>query len=248
MRKIKFILLSALILCLGIMFVACKKSADNKLYVGTNAEFPPFEYLDNNVIVGFDIDVINEIAKRMGKEIEFKNIAFDGLLPALQAKKLDIIIAGMTADDERRKSVNFSEPYFTSKQAILINDPAKNIKTFADLPGKNVGVTLGYTGDLIVSKNPEIKTQRYNGGSEAIMALRANKIDAVVLDYEPAKNYAKHNEGLILLDTDLAEEQYAIAVRKEDTKLLQDINKALKSIRDDGTYEKFIEKYFDKKN
>lgn len=248
MRKLKLIILSVIILSFGIMSVACKKAADNKLYVGTNAEFPPFEYLDNNVIVGFDIDIINEIAKRMGKEIEFKNIAFDGLLPALQAKKLDIIIAGMTADDERRKSVSFSEPYFTSKQAILINDGTKNIKTFEDLPGKSVGVTLGYTGDLIVSKNPEIKVQRYNGNSEAIMALRAKKIDAVVLDYEPAKNYAKQNEGLVLLDTDLAEEKYAIAVRKEDKKLLEDIDKALKSIREDGTYEKFIEKHFDKKN
>ena len=246
MLKFRLIILAALVLSIGIFATGCKKKVNNKLYIGTNAEFPPFEYLDNGIITGFDIDLIKEIAKRTGKEIEFKNMAFDGLLPALQTKKIDVIIAGMTADDERRKSVSFSQSYFTSKQSIITREDIKTIKTFQDLPNNAVGVTLGYTADIIVSKDPQIKVQRYNANSEAIMALVAKKIDAVVLDYEPAKNYVKQNKGLVLLNTDLEEEEYAIAVRKEDTQLLKDIDSALQSIKNDGLYDKLIEKYFEK--
>lgn len=105
------------------------------LYVGTNAEFQPFEYLEDGKIVGFDVELMEEIAKLMGKEIEWKNIAFDGLLPALQAKKLDVIIAGMTATEERKKFVNFSETYYTSNQMILINKENPVVESFDKLAG-----------------------------------------------------------------------------------------------------------------
>ena len=126
-KVIKSIIFTVLAAFVVFGAVACKKSEQAApantdaapqeaapLYVGTNAEFEPFEYLDNGEIVGFDIDLINEIGKLIGREIVIKNIAFDGLLPAMQQRKLDIVIAGMTANDERRKSVNFSTPYFVS--------------------------------------------------------------------------------------------------------------------------------------
>jgi len=233
-----------LLLMASLLMGAVSMAAD-KLYVGTNAEFEPFEYLKDGKITGFDMDLIAEVAKLTGKEIEIKNIAFDGLLPALQTKKLDIVIAGMTATEERKKSVNFSDTYYISQQMIVLNKEAgTDIKTFDDLPGKIVGVVLGYTGDIAVSEIEGVKSVvRYNGTGEAIMALKAKKVDAVVLDSEPAVKYAGQNPELVTLETDAAKEEYAIALRKEDTKLLEDINKALKTLNENGTTRKLLEKY-----
>ena len=242
----KAIIISLLVVMSAFMAVSCKKkeAQQNSLYVGTNAEFAPFEYLDNGKIVGFDIDLINEIGKLIGKEIIIKNIAFDGLLPAMQAKKLDLIIAGMTANDERRKSVNFSTPYFTSKQAIIINNDNDKITSFESLPNNNVGVVLGHTGDVIVTDIKDVNIQRYNASSEAIMALNSKKVDAVVIDFEPAKNYVKYNENLKLIETDLAQEEYSIAIPKDNPALLEEVNKALETLKANGTYEALLKKYF----
>lgn len=218
-----------------------------KLYVGTNAEFYPFEYLEDGKIVGFDAELIEAIGKKLNKEIVWKNMAFDGLLPALQSKKIDVIIAGMTATPERKKFVNFSDPYFVSNQMIIINtndEKSKNITSYETLLNHSVGVVLGYTGDVAVSKLENVDVQRFNGASEAIMSLKAKKVQAVVIDSEPAKNYVKNNKGLKLISTDIAKEEYSIAVSKENKKLAEDINSAYKELVNDGTFEKLITKYF----
>ena len=218
-----------------------------KLYVGTNAEFYPFEYLEDGKIVGFDAELIEAIGKKLNKEIIWKNMAFDGLLPALQSKKIDVIIAGMTATPERKKFVNFSDPYFVSNQMIIINttdEKSKDITSYESLPNHSVGVVLGYTGDVAVSKLENIDVQRFNGASEAIMSLISKKVQAVVIDSEPAKNYVKNNKGLKLISTDIAKEEYSIAVSKENKKLAEDINLAYKELVNDGTFEKLITKYF----
>lgn len=218
-----------------------------KLYVGTNAEFYPFEYLEDGKIVGFDAELIEAIGKKLNKEIVWKNIAFDGLLPALQSKKIDVIIAGMTATPERKKFVSFSDPYFVSSQMIIVNtddEKSKDITSYESLPNHSVGVVLGYTGDVAVSKLENIDVQRFNGASEAIMSLMSKKVQAVVIDSEPAKNYVKNNKGLKLISTDIAKEEYSIAVSKENKKLAEDINLAYKELVNDGTFEKLITKYF----
>lgn len=218
-----------------------------KLYVGTNAEFYPFEYLEDGKIVGFDAELIEAIGKKLNKEIVWKNMAFDGLLPALQSKKIDVIIAGMTATPERKKFVNFSDPYFVSNQMIIVNTDdkkSKDITSYETLPNHSVGVVLGYTGDVAVSKLENVDVQRFNGASEAIMSLKAKKVQAVVIDSEPAKNYVKNNKGLKLISTDIAKEEYSIAVSKENKKLAEDINSAYKELVNDGTFEKLITKYF----
>lgn len=242
-KKMSFLMAIISLSAIVLFSVGCKEKKKT-IYVGTNAEFQPFEYLDNGVIVGFDVDLINEIAKLTGKEIEIKNIAFDGLLPALQSKKLDIIIAGMTATEDRKKFVNFSEPYYVSSQAILVDKDNNTIKTFNDLPNTKVGVVLGYTGDIAVSELSNVNTQRYNGSGEAVIALKSKKVDAVVLDSEPAKNYAMQNPEIKMISTDLAKEEYAIALRKEDEALLKEINQALVTLKENGTYDKLMTKYF----
>ena len=242
----KIIIITSLLLISLMAFMSCSKK-ENKLYVGTNAEFVPFEYREGDQIVGFDVDLINEIAKIIKQDIEFVDMAFDGLLPALQSKKIDIIIAGMTANEERKKFVNFSEPYYNSQQSILVHKDNNDIIGFDSLEGKNVGVVLGYTGDLIVSEMSNVNSQKYGATSEAIIALKSKKVDAVVLDYEPAKQYFNQNDDLKLIITDSKNEEYAIAMRKEDTELLKKVNDALNTIKENGTYDMLIEKYFESK-
>ena len=217
--------------------------AKGKLYVGTNAEFPPFEYLDKGEVVGFDIDLVKAIGKKLDMEIVIKDMAFDGLIPALETNKIDIVIAGMTASDERKMAVNFSNPYYTANQVIILNDNNNDIKTFDDLNGKLVGVMLGFTGDVVVSEMKDVKSKKYNASYAAIMELQNNKIDAIVLDSETALNYVKNNKGLKLAETSGEPEEYAIAISKKNSELLNKINIALDELKKDGTYETLLKKY-----
>ena len=229
-------LLGVLMLMLCFAFTANGAEKKEKLYVGTNAEFPPFEYLEEGKVVGFDIDFINAIGEVMGKEIVVKDMSFDGLLPALQTNKVDVVVAGMTATEERKKAVNFSQPYYSANQVIILAEGNNDIKDFADLKGKKVAVMLGFTGDVVVSE----MEAAYAG----IMALQNGKVDAVVLDSETANNYVAKNSGLKLAEGKGEAEDYAIAVKKSDAKLLEEINAAIDQIKADGTFGKIIEKHF----
>ncbi len=238
MKKI----LKSLVLFL-MLVVSSLTFAKEKLYVGTNAEFPPFEYLDKGDIVGFDIDLVKAIGNKLGMDVVIKDMSFDGLIPALETNKVDVVIAGMTATDERKIAVNFSNPYYTANQVIILKDDNKDIKTFDDLNGKLVGVMLGFTGDVVVSEMKNVESKKYNASFAAIMELQNNKIDAVVLDSETALNYLKNNKGLKLADTSGEPEEYAIAISKKNTELLNKINTALDELKKDGTYESLLKKY-----
>ena len=218
--------------------------AKEPLYIGTNAEFVPFEYIENGEIVGFDIELIKEVGKKIDRNIVIKNIAFDGLLPALQTNKIDAIIAGMTITKEREKFVDFSDNYFVANQVIIVPEKDKSTKSLGSLKDKKVGVVLGYTGDLIISKDKEIKKIQYNSAPTAIMALNSGKIDAVILDSAPAENYIENNKGLKIVTMDIKDEKYAIAIKKGQKELVENINKALNELKNDGTYNKLINKYF----
>lgn len=248
MKKILLLVLVSVLS--SVMLFGCKKSetaASDTLIVGTNAEFPPFEYIEQGQIVGFDVDLMNEISKLTGKKVEFKNMAFDSLLIAMQTGKINCIISGMTATEERRQHVNFSTPYFVSKQAVIVPENS-DIQKFEDLKGKKIGVVIGYTGDMVVTDmyKDTSSITRYEATGQAIMALTAGKVDATVLDMEPAKEYVANNEGIKVLDTALAEEEYSIALPKDNTALLEEINKALKTLKENGTYDKIYAKYFNK--
>ena len=243
----RFLLLLVISVISTFMLAGCKKSAEesNKLVVGLNAEFPPFEYKEaNGNIAGFDIDLMNEIGKLINKEIEYKNMSFDSILIAIQSGKIDISISGMTATEERKKFVNFTDPYYNSKQSIVVQAANTDITSFDNFTGKKIGVVLGYTGDILVSEMPNVEVQKFNNASETILALKSQKVDAVVLDYEPAKNYVAQNTELKLVETDAAVEEYSIAMRKEDTELLAQLNDALKTLKENGTYDALISKYF----
>ncbi|MCF2638408.1 basic amino acid ABC transporter substrate-binding protein [Fusobacterium varium] len=240
MKKfVKSLLMGALVLSLSVSAMA-----KDKIFVGTNAEFPPFEYLDKGEVTGFDIELVNELGKVMDADVKVLDMSFDGLLPALQMKKVDLVIAGMTATEERKKTVSFTQPYYTASQVIIVKEGNNSIKSFDDLKGKKVAVMLGFTGDTIVSEIEGVNIERFNAAYAGIMALQADKVEAVVLDSEPAKNYVKQNPGLVLAEADAEQEEYAIALRKNDKALLEKVEKALAEIKANGTYDALIKKYF----
>lgn len=240
MKKfVKSLLMGALVLSLSVSAMA-----KDKIFVGTNAEFPPFEYLEKGEVTGFDIELVNELGKVMDADVKVLDMSFDGLLPALQMKKVDLVIAGMTATEERKKTVSFTQPYYTASQVIIVKEGNNSIKSFDDLKGKKVAVMLGFTGDTIVSEIEGVNVERFNAAYAGIMALQADKVEAVVLDSEPAKNYVKQNPGLVLAEADAEQEEYAIALRKNDKALLEKVEKALAELKANGTYDALIKKYF----
>ena len=172
MKKfVKSLLMGALVLSLSVSAMA-----KDKIFVGTNAEFPPFEYLEKGEVTGFDIELVNELGKVMDADVKVLDMSFDGLLPALQMKKVDLVIAGMTATEERKKTVAFTQPYYTASQVIIVKEGNNSIKSFDDLKGKKVAVMLGFTGDTIVSEIEGVNVERFNAAYAGIMALQADKV------------------------------------------------------------------------
>lgn len=234
------------VLAMG-LFAGCSKEKD-VIVMGTNAEFPPFEYREGTEIVGFDVEIAKAVAKKLGKELVIEDMAFDSLILGLNNGKMDFIAAGMTATEERRQQVDFSEGYFHSKQAIIVKADNQDITTADDLVGKKVGVQLGTTGDLFVSGTEGIEVVQVKKGAQAVMELQNGKIDAVVIDEEPAKQLIVGQDGLMILDAPFIEEEYAIAVKKGNEELLQVIDSTLNELKETGEYDKIYAQFFETTN
>ena len=195
------------------------------LVMATNAEFPPYEYHDGGDIVGIDVEVAEAIAGKLGMTLEVEDIAFDSIIPELESGKADIGVAGMTVNEDRLKNVDFTDPYTTASQVIIVKEDSE-IAGPDDLKGKYIGVQLGTTGDI------------YASDYEA-----EGKIDAVVIDQEPAKVFVSQNEGIKILDEALTVEEYAIAIKKGNTELLDQVNGALAELKESGELQAIIDKY-----
>jgi len=244
-KKVLLLLLAAaLILC---CFTGCKKEAKT-LTMGTNAAFPPYEYYEGDKIVGIDAEIAAEIAKKLGRTLVIEDMEFGSIITAVQGGKIDMGMAGMTVNETRLQSVNFSTTYATGIQVVIVKEDS-DIETIDDLMGKKIDVQESTTGDIYASATPEDggfgeeNVERYNKGTEAVLALTQGKVDAVIIDNEPAKAFVKANEGLMILETEYAVEDYAIAIRKENTELLQQVDKALKELIADGTVKAIVDKY-----
>ena len=214
------------------------------LRMGTNATFPPYEYVDeNNEVAGIDADIAAAIADKLGMELEITDMAFDSLIPALQSDTIDIVLAGMTVDPERAESVNFTDSYATGVQVIIVPEDS-DIASPDDLEGKNIGVQTGTTGDLYCTdKYGQEYVKQFDNGPLAVAALLNGQIDCVVIDNEPAKNYVAANQGLKILETAYANEEYAAAIAKDNTELYDQVNTAIQELKADGTIDSIIEKY-----
>ena len=220
-----------------------------KLTMSTNAAFPPYEMTtDAGDFEGIDIEVAGAIAKKLGLELQVDDMDFDAALLAAQNGKSDMVMAGVTVTDERLKVMDFSDTYAEGIQSIIVPE-GSDIATADDLSGKAIGTQRGTTGYIYCSDTPENggfgeeHVTAYDDGATAVKALLNGQVDCVVIDNAPAQEYVKANPGLKILDTEFANEDYAIGVAKGNTALLDAINGALKELIDDGTVQSIIDKY-----
>lgn len=213
-----------------------------KLVMATNAEFPPYEFYKGKDVVGIDADIAAAVAEEMGMELEIEDMAFDSIITAVTSGKADIGAAGMTVTEDRLENVDFTDTYATATQVIIVKEDSA-ITGPDELNGKKIGVQLGTTGDIYADDIEDATVERYNKGFEAVQALQQGKIDAVVIDGEPAKEFVKEAEGLKILDEAFTEEEYAIAVKKGNDELKEKINDALANLKDSGKLDEIVAKY-----
>jgi polar amino acid transport system substrate-binding protein len=241
MKKLIAILLTLCLTLAGVSALA------ETLTMGTNASFPPYEYYENEKIVGIDAEIAAAIADKLGMELVIVDMEFKAIISAVTTGKVDMGMAGMTVTEERLQSVNFSETYATGIQAIIVKEDSP-ITSVDDLYAEGatyvVGVQESTTGDIYCTDDfGEARVSKYLVGADAVEALKTDKVDCVIIDNEPAKAYVASNEGLKILETSYAVEDYAIAIALENTELLEKINGALEALIEDGTVAAIVAKY-----
>ncbi len=256
MKKIiSLILVALMVLCTLAGCAGGKDGALNtvekgKLIMATNAAFPPYEYVEGDGYAGIDVEIAEAIAEKLGLELQIDDMEFDSIVESVKNGKADIGLAGMTVTPERQEIVNFTTSYATGVQVIIVKE-GSSITTaddlFADDASTTIGVQRNTTGDLYTTWDLEDEGKatinRYSKGSEAVQALLTGKVDCVVIDNEPAKAFVEANEGLVILDTEYVEEQYAAVVSKNNSELYDAVNNALNELIEDGTVQKIIDKY-----
>ena len=217
--------------------------SNGTLVMATNAEFEPYEYHEGDDIVGIDADIAQAICDKLGYELKIEDMEFDSILPAVQSGKADFGAAGMTVTEDRATQVDFSDSYYTGVQVIIVTDDS-DITEPDDLKGKKIGVQQGTTGDIYSTDDfGDDNVERFNKGMEAVQALQQGKIDAVIIDNQPAKTFVEENEGLKILETSYVEEDYALAIKKGNDDLVKKVNDAIKELKEDGTFDKIVAKY-----
>lgn len=247
----KIISLLLVAACMTTLFVGCgsqatesdSKSGADTLVMATNAAFPPYEYVENGEYVGIDVEIAQAIAKELGLELEIKDVEFGSIVAGVQSGKYDMGMAGMTVTEDRKKSVNFTNTYATAVQSIIVPNGSA-IASVDDLSADyKIGVQQDTTGDIYASEEYGDAVVRYKNGADAVQALVSGKVDCVIIDNEPAKSFVVANDGLEILDSAYAEEEYAIAIAKENEELLGQINDALAKLQADGTLDSIVSKY-----
>lgn len=237
-------------LMVSVMLGGCGgQSANSKvLKVGMDAAFAPFEFQDDksNEYAGFDVDLMKAIGKQLGMEVQFQNIGFDGLIPALDSNNIDVIASGMTIKEERKSKVTFSQPYFKSGLSILVKGDNQTIHSFKDLEGKKIAVQIGSSSADLAKKITNAQVREFNTPPDAFMELKSGGVEAVINDLPVNQDYINHapsNEVKIVGDL-LQAEDYGLAVAKKNTELAKKIDDALSTLKQNGEYDKIYQKWF----
>ena len=245
MKKIIAILLALSILCMSFAMAAT-------ITTGTSCDFPPYEYYDDETggVVGIEIEIVDLICEKLGYEMKVEDMQFDAIIAAVVSGKVDVGVSGFTVTEERKQSVDFSTTYTTAKQSVLV--PAgTSIATVDDILNPEneykIGVQIGTTGDLYITGDVESlglkhSVERFNKYGDAVMALISGKLDCMIVDDQVAISFAAANEGLALLDTAYALEDYAFCFPK-GSELYAPFNAALEELIADGTVQSIIDKY-----
>lgn len=253
MKKILAMILAAMML---LTVVGCGGGAASNdkedLVMATNANFPPYEFMEGDQYKGIDIEMAQKLAEKLDMNLVIENVEFGTIVGGVETKKFDIGVAGMTITDERKEQVNFSDSYATGIQVVIVKEGGK-VASIDDLAGDDImiGVQQDTTGDIYASDDVENggygadHVTSFKNGADAVAALVNGQVDAVIIDSEPAKSFVAANEGkgLSILDAEWAVEDYAIAINKEDTELLAKINAALAEMKADGTLQAIIDTY-----
>ncbi|MBR4050364.1 MAG: amino acid ABC transporter substrate-binding protein [Clostridia bacterium] len=256
-KTIVKILSVVLVLALGLTALwACGEKEPeveqkDQLIMATNAAFPPYEFKEGDAFAGIDVEIAGLIAEKLGKELVIKDVEFGSIVGGVESGKFDMGMAGMTVTDERLESVNFSTTYATGIQVVIVaeDSPIASLDDMVADGTMKYGVQQDTTGDIYASDTPDKggygseNVIRYKTGAEAVQALKAGKVNAVIIDNEPAKSFVAANEGLKILDAEWAVEDYAICVAKENTELLEGINGALAELEAEGKIDEIINKY-----
>ena len=246
-RSIRIITTTLIAVLMTACLSGCGSSEQGIIKFGTNAEFPPFEFVAANGVIGEFDGIDMAIAKKIGKDIGLtpviENMEFDSLLVALQNKQIDAVIAGMTVTEERAESVDFSTPYYSATQVIITKE-GSGIKSAADLANKFTSVVQGYTGETCIV-DLGYRYESFKKGTECVMELVNGKCDAVVIDSATASKYIADNKGLVIVEDNRAfdNEEYAIAVAKGNSELLEKINASIEKMLANGTIAGLGDKY-----
>lgn len=238
--------LFALVLTMMMLLTSVSAMADT-LTMCTNASFPPYEYVEGDKVVGIDADIAAAICAELGYDLEIMDIEFDAIIPAVVSGKADFGMAGMTVTEERLQNVAFSLSYATGVQSIIVKEGSA-IASYDDLAAEGaqykIGVQMSTTGHIYAADEfGEDRVLPFNNGNEAVMALASGKVDCVIIDNEPAKAYVAANEGLVILETAYAVEDYAACFNKDNTELVDKFNAALQKLIDNGTVAEIVGKY-----
>ena len=217
------------------------------LTMATNAYFPPYEYYEADKIVGIDAEIAQAVADKLGMQLKIEDMEFDSIITAVASGKADIGLAGMTVTEERKKNINFTDSYATGVQVVIVKEDS-DITSVDDLyNGKKIGVQLATTGDIYCTDDfGQENIEEYSKGNDAVLALVSGKVDAVVIDNEPAKSFVAANQGLKILDTEYVTEEYAAVINKENTELLEKIDKAIDELKAEGFFDALEEKHLTK--
>ncbi|MGI5875434.1 MAG: basic amino acid ABC transporter substrate-binding protein [Dethiobacteria bacterium] len=235
-----------------IVFTGCTGTQENgvadkpKLVMGTNADFPPFEFRnEDNEVDGFDVDIAKAIAEALGRELVIEDMEFGGLTQALNSKRIDMAVAGITITDKRKEEVNFSDPYHFAGQTVVVREDEEEIKSVDDLEGKIIAVQLGTTGDLEAhDRFPAENIRQYNKINEAFLDLANERVDAIIIDVPVAERYIEIKGGCKTVGGVFTEEYFGIAVSKENEELLEEINTVLADLKESGRFDELISKWF----
>ena len=215
-----------------------------KLTMSTNAAFPPYEMTtDAGELEGIDVEIAGAVADKLGLELQIDDMDFDAALLAAQQGKSDMVMAGVTVNDERKQVMDFSDTYASGVQVVIVKEGSE-IATVDDLAGHMIGTQRGTTGYIYCSDDfGEDSVTAYDNGLTAVQALNNGQVDCVVIDSAPAKEFVAANEGLVILDTEYAVEDYAIGMAKGNTALVEAVNGALAELTADGTVQAILDKY-----
>lgn len=243
MKSVKVLMLIFIVTAVLISMQGCGLKNNNQLVLATEAGFAPYEFYQDGKIVGVDIDIAKEIAKRLDKELVIKDVSFDFLINEVKSGKADFAAAGISITDERKKQVDFTDEYTVSNQVVVVRKDSK-LSNFNELSNKRIAVQLGTVADLYVSDNyPDATLVQHKKYLSAVEDVKANKVDCLIMDEIPAKNIVLKNDELKIMDGVLFQDRYGMIVKKGNDELRKQINTVLEEMVLDGTINKLVLKY-----